>query len=89
MVERLAELLAGNTLDLMVPPESFSTAAAQSSSDFCRGCEDGTQCEIFRSKVFSCANAGVTPAASSSANNAFLMDILSLGHDRPFCARPC
>jgi hypothetical protein len=63
----------------MVPPESFSTAAAQSSSDFCSGCEAGTQCEIFRSKFFSCADAGVTPAASSSAKKAFLMDILSLG----------
>src|SRR6185312_14810334 len=61
----------------MVPPEAFSTAAPQSSSDFCSGCEAGTQCEIFSSKFFSCASAGVTPAASSSANNAFLIDILS------------
>src|SRR6201995_888268 len=58
----------------MVPPEAFSTAAAQSSSAFCSGCDAGTQCEIFRSKVFSCANAGVTLAASSNANNVFLID---------------
>ena len=63
----------------MVPPESFSTAAAQSSSDFCSGCEAGTQCEIFSSKVFSCAEAqGVTLAASSNAKNVFLIDIFSL-----------
>ena len=62
----------------MVPPESFSTAAPQSSSAFCSGCDAGTQCDIFSSKFFSCAIAGVTLAASSSAKNAFLMDILSL-----------
>src|SRR5690242_8563023 len=62
----------------MVPPEAFSTAAPQSSSDFCSGCEAGTQCEIFRSKVFSWASAGVTPAASSSAKNVFLIGIISL-----------
>ena len=62
----------------MVPPDSFSTAAPQSSSAFCSGCDAGTQCDNFRSKVFSCANAGVTLAASSSANNVFLIDIFSL-----------
>ena len=62
----------------MVPPESFSTAAAQSSSDFCSGCEAGTQCEIFKSKVLSCANAGLTLAASSNARQAFLITHLSL-----------
>src|SRR5215510_13531267 len=62
----------------MVPPEAFSTAAPQSSIAFCSGCEAGTQCEIFNSKVFSCANAGVTLAASSSAKNVFLIDIVSL-----------
>src|SRR6185312_4189041 len=62
----------------MVPPEAFSTAAPQSSSDFCSGCEAGTQCEIFSSKVFSWASAGVTPAASSSAKNVFLIGIVSL-----------
>src|SRR5215475_6864760 len=62
----------------MVPPDSFSTAAPQSSSDFWSGCEAGTQCEIFRSKVFSWASAGVTPAASSSAKNVFLIGIISL-----------
>src|SRR5580692_882488 len=62
----------------MVPPDSFSTAAPQSSSAFCSGCEAGTQCEIFRLKVFSCPNAGVMPATSSNANNVFLIDIFSL-----------
>ncbi len=62
----------------MVPPDSFSTAAPQSSSAFCSGCDAGTQCDSFSSKVFSCANAGVTLAASSSANNDFLIGILSL-----------
>ena len=62
----------------MVPPEAFSTAAPQSSIAFCSGCEAGTQCEIFSSKVLSCANAGVTLAASSNAKNVFLIDIVSL-----------
>src|ERR1700680_5102616 len=61
----------------MVPPDAFSTAAPQSSSAFCSGCDAGTQCEIFSSKVFSCANAGVTLAASSSAKSVFLIDIVS------------
>src|ERR1700739_1249297 len=60
----------------MVPPEAFSTEAPQSSSAFCSGCEAGTQCEIFRSKFLSCANAGVTLAASSNAKNAFLISSL-------------
>ena len=62
----------------MVPPDSFSTAAPQSSSAFCSGCDAGTQCDSFSSKVFSCANAGVTLAASSNAKNVFLIDIVSL-----------
>src|SRR5580693_9802054 len=62
----------------MVPPLSFSTAAPQSSSAFCSGCDAGTQCDSFSSKVFSCASAGVTLAASSNANNVFLIDIPSL-----------
>src|SRR5580700_4001835 len=61
----------------MVPPDAFSTAAPQSSNAFCSGCEAGTQCDSFRSKVFSCANAGVTLAANSSAKNVFLIDIVS------------
>src|SRR5665647_3066022 len=61
----------------MVPPDAFSTDAPQSSSAFCSGCDAGTQCDSFRSKVFSCANAGVTLAASSSAKNVFLIDIFS------------
>src|SRR4051794_22087081 len=62
----------------MVPPDSFSTAAPQSSSAFCSGCEAGTQCDSLSSKVFSCANAGVTLAANSNAKNVFLIDIVSL-----------
>ena len=79
MVERLAELLGGKDLVFDGAAGFLSTALPQSSRAFCSGCEAGTQCEIFSSKVFSCANAGVTPAASSSANNAFLMDIISPG----------
>src|SRR3954464_2226050 len=71
----------------MVPPESLFTAATQSSSDFCSGCDAGTQCETFSSKVLSCANAGVTLAASSTARQAFLITRLSLcltaGFDGP------
>src|ERR1700677_395391 len=70
----------------MVSPDAFSTAAPQSSSAFCSGCEAGTQCDIFSSKVFSCANAGVTLAASSNAKNVLLIGIVSLatsGFDRP------
>jgi hypothetical protein len=62
---------------LIVPPDSFSTAAPQSSSAFCSGCEAGTQCDSFSSKVFSCASAGVTLAASSNAKNVFLIEIVS------------
>src|ERR1700730_6757751 len=61
----------------MVPPEAGCTAALQSSNAFCSGCEAGTQCDIFSSKVFSCASAGVTLAASSNAKNVFLIDIVS------------
>ena len=67
----------------MVPPDAFSTAAPQSSSAFCSGCDAGTQCDSLSSKVFSCAEAGamagVTLAASSNAKNVFLIDNLSLG----------
>ena len=66
----------------MVPPDSFSTAEPQSSSAFCSGCDAGTQCDSFSSKVFSCANAGVTVAASSNAKSFFLIDISSLMNTR-------
>src|SRR3974390_2700194 len=61
----------------MVPPLSFSTAAPQSSRAFFSGCDAVTHRASFRSKVFSCANAGVTLAASSNAKNVFLIDIFS------------
>src|ERR1044072_1440184 len=59
----------------MVPPDAFSTAAPQSSSAFCKGCDAGTQCDSFSSKVFSCASAGDIAAANNTASNAFLIDI--------------
>src|ERR1044072_4765975 len=62
----------------MVPPDAFSTAAPQSSSAFCNGCDAGTQCDSFSSKVFSCASAGDTRAANSTASNPFLIDISPL-----------
>src|SRR5664279_1528380 len=64
----------------MVPPDAFWTAEPQSSSAFCSGCDAGTQCDSFSSKVFSCANAGVTLAANSNAKNVFLIDIFSLDY---------
>src|ERR1700691_2192225 len=51
----------------MVPPESFSIEAPHSSIDFCNGCDGGTQCESFSSKVLSCADAGPRLSASPSA----------------------
>src|SRR6516162_4473233 len=62
----------------MVPPDAFSTDAAQSSSAFCSGCDAGTQCEILSSMVFSCASAGVTLAATASARSVFFIRIVSL-----------
>src|ERR1700685_1058543 len=51
----------------MVPPESFSIEAPHSSMDFCNGCDGGTQCESFSSKVLSCAEAVQRPRARPSA----------------------
>src|ERR1700674_4806162 len=51
----------------MVPFESFSTEAPQSSSAFCSGCEGGTQCEILSSRVFSCASAQTVVAANRAS----------------------
>src|SRR5690349_3233857 len=73
----------------MVPPESLSTAAPQSSKDFCSGWLAGTQCDSFNSNVFSCPIAGETKAATQSASTAdalpmvgkrsvFLIDVLSV-----------
>ena len=39
------------------------------------GCAGGTHSDTFMLTVLSCANAGVTLAASSSARNAFLIAI--------------
>src|SRR5579872_1148046 len=63
----------------MEPPESFSTAAPQSSSAFCSGCDAGTQCDSFSSKVFSCAIAGDTRPANSSAAKAFFIEFTPSG----------
>src|ERR1700719_455446 len=51
----------------MVPPESFSIEAPHSSIDFCNGCDGGTQCESFSSKVLSCAEAVPKLSARPSA----------------------
>ena len=59
----------------MVPPEAFSISAAQACVAGTSGCAGGTQSDIFSSTVLSCANAGVTLAASSNARNAFLIEI--------------
>src|SRR3954454_2981372 len=73
----------------MVPPEAFSTAAPQSSSAFCKGCEAGTQCDSFSSKVFSWPRAGDTLAANNTANNAFLIDISPFESDLNALCRYC
>src|ERR1700722_9855885 len=52
----------------MVPPESFSIEAPHSSIDFCNGCDGGTQCESFSSKVLSCAEAVPKPSARARAS---------------------
>src|SRR6185312_6382439 len=54
----------------MVPPESFSTEAPQSSSAFCSGCDGGTQCDSLSSKVLSCADAALTAPANAAAQTA-------------------
>src|SRR6185503_21315003 len=51
----------------MVPPDSFSTSAPHSSSAFCKGCDGGTQCDSFSSKVFSCASAAPEPIIAATA----------------------
>src|SRR3984893_293402 len=51
----------------MVPPDSFSIEAPHSSIDFCNGCDGGTQCESFSSKVLSCADAVPRLSARPSA----------------------
>src|ERR1700733_9747763 len=71
----------------MVPPDAFSTAAPQSSSDFCKGCDAGTQCDSFSSKVFSCAKAAVVLTASSKASKAFLIGLPPLGRKRSLLSR--
>src|SRR3984885_905814 len=49
----------------MVPPESFSIEAPHSSMDFCNGCDGGTQCESFSSKVLPSADAVPIPTESA------------------------
>jgi hypothetical protein len=78
MIERLAELLGRKHLARDGAAGILFTAATQSSRDFCSGCDAGTQCETFKSKVLSCASAGLTLAASSKARQAFLITRLSL-----------
>src|SRR4051812_4105782 len=59
----------------MVPPEAFSISSAHALVAGTKGCAGGTHSDTFMLTVLSCANAGVTLAASSSAKNAFLIDI--------------
>jgi hypothetical protein len=54
-------------LYLIVPPDSFSTSAPQTSSAFCKGCDGGTQCDSLSSKVFSCAMAAPEPIIAATA----------------------
>src|ERR1700722_4357519 len=51
----------------MVPFEAFWMSSPQSSIAFCSGCDGGTQCDSFSSKVLSCADAVPRPSASPSA----------------------
>src|SRR5580700_11949906 len=51
----------------MVPFEAFWMSSPQSSIAFCNGCDGGTQCDSFSSKVLSCADAVPRPRASPSA----------------------
>src|SRR3979409_2281588 len=59
----------------MVPPEAFSISSAHALVAGTKGCAGGTHSDTFMLTVLSCANAGVTVAASSNAKNAFLIDI--------------
>ena len=82
MVERLAKLLRGINLVVDSTAGFLFDGGAPVLQRLLQGCDAGTQCDSFSSKVFSCANAGVTLAASSSAKNVaenvFLIDIVSL-----------
>src|SRR5580700_10515977 len=51
----------------MVPFEAFWMSSPQSSMAFCNGCDGGTQCDSFSSKVLSCADAVPRPSARPSA----------------------
>src|ERR1700686_898532 len=51
----------------MVPFEAFWMSSPQSSIAFCSGCDGGTQCDSFSSKVLSCADAVPRPSVSPSA----------------------
>src|ERR1700677_4635811 len=62
----------------MVPPEAFSISAAHACVAGTSGCAGGTHSDTFMLTVLSCASAGVTLAASSSATIAFLIDILAM-----------
>src|SRR5580704_9507587 len=51
----------------MVPFEAFWMSSPHCSMAFCNGCDGGTQCDSFSSKVLSCADAVPRPSASPSA----------------------
>src|SRR5580698_10483470 len=54
----------------MVPFEAFWMSSPQSSIAFCNGCDGGTQCDSFSSKVLSCADAVPRPRPSASPSAA-------------------
>src|SRR5579862_3763799 len=51
----------------MVPFEAFWMSSPHCSMAFCNGCDGGTQCDSFSSKVLSCADAVPKPSTSPSA----------------------
>src|SRR5438477_897076 len=59
----------------MLPPDTFSMSAAQAWVAGTSGCAGGTHSDTFMVTVLSCASAGVTQAATSSAKKAFLIDV--------------
>ena len=72
MVECLAELLGRDRLYIRwCRRMPFRPPRPSLPAPFAADATAGTQCDNFRSKVFSCANAGVTLAANSNAKNVF------------------
>jgi hypothetical protein len=70
MIECLAELFGG-----MVPPESFSISAAQAMNEGLSGWAGGTQEDIFKVTVLSCAKAGAASKVSIATAAARRLDM--------------